>query len=116
MSGDGGFLFSAMELETAVRIGANITHFVWCDGSYNMVKEQQLLKYGRPSAIDIGHIDIVKFAESFGAQGFKLDNADNLTEILNKAMSIPGPVLVEVPIDYSDNFRLFQDLHEHKGN
>lgn len=116
MSGDGGFLFSAMELETAVRIGANFTHFVWCDGEYNMVKEQQLLKYGRPSAVELGHLDIVKFAESFGASGFKLHSADDITSILDKANAIKGPVLVEVPIDYKDNPSLFKQVHEHKGN
>ncbi|MFX8891543.1 thiamine pyrophosphate-dependent enzyme, partial [Acinetobacter baumannii] len=35
VSGDGGFLFSAMELETAVRLRANLVHMVWIDGSYN---------------------------------------------------------------------------------
>ncbi len=115
MSGDGGFLFSAMELETAVRIGANFTHFVWCDGEYNMVKEQQLLKYGRPSAVELGHVDIVKYAESFGASGFKLNRAEDITSILDKANAIKGPVLVEVPIDYKDNPSLFKQVHEHKA-
>lgn len=116
ISGDGGFLFSAMELETAVRVGANFTHFVWCDGSYNMVKEQQLMKYNRASAVDFGYVDITKFAESFGAHGFLLDKADNLGAILHEANSIKGPVLVEVPIDYSDNANLFKDLYEDVGH
>ena len=49
ISGDGGFLFSAMELETAVRLKANIVHMVWIDGTYDMVAVQEKLKYGRPS-------------------------------------------------------------------
>ena len=116
ISGDGGFLFSAMELETAVRVGANFTHFVWCDGSYNMVKEQQLMKYNRESAVEFGHVDIIKFAQSFGAHGLLLDKADNLRAILNEANSIKGPVLVEVPIDYSDNAELFETLYEDGGH
>ena len=74
MSGDGGFLFSATELETAVRQGCNFTHIVWQDGYYDMVKEQMIKKYNRYSAVTLGTIDTVKFAESFGATGFKVQN------------------------------------------
>ena len=68
ISGDGGLLFSAMELETAVREKRHFVHFIWRDGSYNMVASQEQMKYGRMSGIDFGSIDIVKFAESFGAR------------------------------------------------
>ena len=60
ISGDGGFLFSAMELETAVRLKANIVHLVWIDGAYDMVATQEVLKYGRKSGIDFGPVDLVK--------------------------------------------------------
>jgi acetolactate synthase I/II/III large subunit len=49
--GDGGFLFSAMELETAVRLKANIVQLVWIDGTYDMVATQEVIKYGRKSAV-----------------------------------------------------------------
>lgn len=109
ISGDGGFLFSAGELETAVREQANFVHFVWCDGAYDMVKQQQLIKYRRACGVEFGYVDIVKYAESFGAIGMRINHADEFVDILKKAMSIPGPVLVEVPIDYSDNHKLFKD-------
>ncbi len=54
ISGDGGFLFSAMELETAVRLKANIVHMVWIDGTYDMVAVQETLKYGRRAAVISG--------------------------------------------------------------
>ena len=72
ISGDGGFLFSAMELETAVREKLHFVHFIWRDGTYNMVAAQEEMKYGRTSGITFGGIDVVKFAESFGAHGIAI--------------------------------------------
>lgn len=112
ISGDGGFLFSGNELETAVREKIHFVHFVWCDGSYDMVKQQQLLKYHRTSGVDFGYVDIVKYAESFGAKGLKINHAGEIVDVLKKALSMEGPVLVEVPIDYSDNHTLFEDARE----
>lgn len=108
VSGDGGFLFSAMELETAVREKCNFVHFVWRDGHYNMVAEQEQSKYGRTTGVDFGKIDLVGFAESFGARGFALGSADELLPVLDEAQSLEGPVLIDVPIDYSDNPKLFE--------
>ncbi len=103
VSGDGGFLFSAMELETAVRVGADLTHLVWRDGTYDMVAFQERLKYGRTSGVDFGPIDTVRFAESFGATGMRATCADELPAVLRRALDTPGPVVVDVPVDYGDN-------------
>ncbi|MBF0502913.1 MAG: acetolactate synthase AlsS [Candidatus Riflebacteria bacterium] len=116
ISGDGGFLFSATELETAVREKMNFVHFVWCDGAYNMVLEQQILKYNRESAVRFGYVDIVKFADSFGAKGFKVNDSDDFIPILTDALKLEGPVIVEVPIDYSDNPELFKTKIESIGH
>lgn len=114
ISGDGGFLFSAMELETAVRIGSNFVHFVWRDGSYDMVGSQERMKYGREFGVRFGKVDMVKFAESFGATGFAIEHPDELIPTLNKAFETPGPVLVDVPIDYSENDVLFESVHANR--
>jgi acetolactate synthase-1/2/3 large subunit len=111
ISGDGGFLFSSNELETAVREKVHFVHFVWCDGSYDMVKQQQLIKYKRTCGIDFGYVDIVKYAESFGAKGFRINHADDFVGILKTAMKTAGPVLVEVSIDYSENAKLFSNAY-----
>ena len=108
VSGDGGFLFSAMELETAVRERLHIVHFIWVDGSYDMVKEQQLMKYHRGSAVKLGAIDIVQFASSFGAKGLRVTSAEQLLPVIREALASEGPVLVEIPIDYRDNPDLFK--------
>jgi acetolactate synthase-1/2/3 large subunit len=112
ISGDGGFLFSAQELETAVREKLAIVHFVWVDGSYDMVKEQQMMKYHRDCCVDFGKVDFVKFAESFGAYGFKIKDPKDIAPTLEKALKLQGPALIEVPIDYSDNARLFEQAFE----
>jgi acetolactate synthase I/II/III large subunit len=112
VSGDGGFLFSAMELETAVREKCNFTHFVWQDKRYDMVYEQELTKYNRGSGVDFGALNMPAFAEGFGAKGFVLDDPDDFSEMFKEAESISGPVLINVPIDYSDNPGLFELLHD----
>ena len=62
-----------MELETAVRLKANIVHMVWIDGAYDMVATLEKLKYGRTSGIDFGPINYIKYAEAFGATGLMID-------------------------------------------
>ncbi len=110
ISGDGGFLFSAMELETAVRLKCNLVHLVWIDGHYDMVRFQEVAKYGRSSGVDFGPVNFVKLAESFGAAGLRVDRADEIAPTLNKALAIGGPVVVAIPVDYRDNHRLMEIL------
>jgi acetolactate synthase I/II/III large subunit len=112
ISGDGGFLFSANELETAVRLNSHLVHMVWVDGHYDMVGVQEQIKYNRTSGVDFGTVDHVKYAEAFGATGLRLQHADEITPTLYKAFDTPGPVLVEVHVDYRDNIKLFEDVHE----
>jgi acetolactate synthase I/II/III large subunit len=111
ISGDGGFLFSAMELETAVRLKCNLVHLVWIDGSYDMVKFQQMAKYGRAAGVDFGPVDIVRYAEAFGAHGLKIDSADEIAPTLKRALEMQGPVLIAVPVDYRDNQKLMEIVH-----
>lgn len=103
VSGDGGFLFSAMELQTAVRIGANLTHIVFNDGTYDMVAFQQDMKYGRTSGVQLGEYDVVGYARSFGANGHRVTSRDQLADVLRTALAEPGPSLVDIPVDYSRN-------------
>lgn len=116
VSGDGGFLFSAMELETAVREGCNLVHCVWSDGAYNMVLEQEIMKYQQASGVYFNDIDLVKFAESFGATGYRVTESEALLPTLQKAQQQAGPVLIDIPIDYSDNPEMFLAVNEHAGN
>jgi len=111
ISGDGGFLFSATELETAVRLKCNLVHLVWIDGAYDMVRFQEMAKYGRASGVEFGPVDVVPFAESFGARGFVIDSPDQIAPTLKRALAMQGPVVVGIPVDYRDNHRLMEMVH-----
>jgi acetolactate synthase-1/2/3 large subunit len=108
ISGDGGFLYSAMELETAVRLNANLVHLIWIDGHYDMVATQEKLKYGRTSGVDFGPVDYIKYAEAFGATGLVIKSPDDVAPVMKKAFDTLGPVIVGVHVDYSDNHLLFE--------
>ena len=116
ISGDGGFLFSAMELETAVRLKLNLVHMVWIDGTYDMVGVQEQAKYKRSSGVDFGPVDVVKYAEAFGASGYMIDSPEEIGPVLRKAFEAPGPVLIGIRVDYRDNHMLFEHVHEHLLN
>jgi acetolactate synthase-1/2/3 large subunit len=111
ISGDGGFLFSAMELETAVRLKCNLVHLVWIDGFYNMVAIQEMAKYGRLSGVKLGPVDVVGFAEAFGAKGLKIERPEEISSTLKKALDMQGPVIIGIPVDYRDNHRLMETVH-----
>lgn len=112
ISGDGGFLFSAQELETAVRLKLPIVHVIWNDGKYDMVKFQEEKKYGRSSGVDFGPVDFVKYAESFGAKGYHVDSKETFETTFKKALeeAEDGPVLIDIPIDYKDNADLAETI------
>jgi acetolactate synthase-1/2/3 large subunit len=108
ISGDGGFLYSAMELETAVRMKANLVHMVWIDGTYDMVAVQERLKYGRTSGIDFGPVDYIKYAEAFGATGLMIRTPEDIAPVMKRAFDTAGPVIVGAHVDYRDNHLLFE--------
>lgn len=110
ISGDGGFHYSSSELETAVRLKCPFVHIIWRDGAYDMVGFQEELKYGRRSGVDFGPIDTVRFAEALGARGFAIERPEEFAPTLRKAMELPGPVLIDVPVDYSHNKALGQQV------
>jgi acetolactate synthase-1/2/3 large subunit len=112
VSGDGGFLFSAMKLETATRLGATFTHLILRDNTYDMVGFQQLLKFGRKSGVELGDYDIVHYAKAFGANGHRVRNADEFEPTLRKALAEDGVSIVDVPVDYSRSVDLAAMLVE----
>lgn len=109
--GDGGFLFSGAELATAVQHHLNVVTIVWNDGGhYDMVKFQEEMKYPQAAGVKFGNVDIVKYAESFGATGLRVNKPADLTKVLSQAFNIDGPVVVDVPVDYSNNKELAANL------
>lgn len=109
--GDGGFLYSGAELATAVAHHLNLVMVVWNDGGhYDMVRFQEELKYDQPAGTKFGEVDIVKYAESFGATGLRVNKPTELNDVLTKAFDTDGPVVVDVPVDYSHNKDLAASL------
>lgn len=110
VSGDGGFLFSGQELETAVRLKLPIVQLIWDDGHYDMVRFQEIAKYGHDAGVDFGPVNYVKYAESFGAKGLRVTQTDQLAATLAEAFQASGPVIVQIPVDYRDNQQLKSQL------
>ena len=104
-------MFSSVELSTAVQHHLNIVIVVWNDGGhYDMVRFQEEMKYQDSAGVNFGQVDLVKFAESFGATGLRVDDPSNLEETMKRAFSVEGPVVVDVPVDYSHNHELAKSL------
>lgn len=109
-------MFSSQELSTAVQQKCNITHFIWNDSAYNMVEFQEVMKYGRSSGVQLGGVDFVKFAEAFGARGYRIGDSADVERVLTEALAYDGVSIVDVAIDYSGNAQLAANLIEDGGN
>jgi hypothetical protein len=70
------------------------------------------IKYNRRSGVNFGPVHIVRFAEAFGATGLQIDHPNQIASILREAFDLPGPVLVGVQVDYKQNVKLFEQVHE----
>lgn len=110
LCGDGGFLMNSQELETARRIGANITVVIWRDDGYGLIDWKQRLEFGRPFGVEFTNPDFVAYAQSFGLAAYRPSSAGDLYPTLMRALEHEGPTVVEVPIDYRENLRLTERL------
>ena len=110
VTGDAGFLMNCQEIETALRIGTPIIILIWTDNEYGLIHWHQLRHFGRPSHITFNNPDFVKFAESFGAKGYRVEAADELVPTLKKAIADDTVVIIDCPVDYSENMKLTEKL------
>jgi acetolactate synthase-1/2/3 large subunit len=110
LCGDGGFLMNSQELETATRVGADITVVIWRDDGYGLIDWKQRNEFGRPFGVEFDNPDFVAYARSFGMPAFRPSSAGELAATLQQALDVAGPSLVEVPIDYAENLRLTEHL------
>jgi acetolactate synthase-1/2/3 large subunit len=108
--GDGAFLMSAAEIETAVREKVHFVILVWVDGGYGLIGWKQDIHFGRRSAVSFGNPDFVRFAESFGARGYEITAAADLLPTLRTALEDDGVSVIAVPVDYGENARLVERL------
>jgi len=103
LSGDGGFLMSVHELETARREGAATVNVVFRDGGLGSIRWKQQAKYNRVIGTDFTNPDFLDLARAFGIPGFRVDSPSDLSSILAEALDSNLPCLVDIPVDYSDN-------------
>lgn len=75
-----------------------------------MVAFQEEAHYGETAGVQLGNYDAVKFAESFGCEGYSVTSPDQLPELFKKAFAAQVPVIIHVPVDYSLNERLMQGV------
>ena len=110
VTGDAGFLMNSQEIETALRIGVAIVILVWNDSKYGLIKWHQERRFGRDTQIDFGNPDLVRYAESFGAKGYRVEAAADLLPILEQAIADDTVVVIDCPVDYSENMKLTEKL------
>ena len=108
--GDGAFLMSAAEIETAVREKVPFVILVWVDGGYGLIGWKQDIHFGRRAAVSFGNPDFVRFAESFGAKGYEITAAADLLPTLRTALADDAVSVIAVPVDYGENARLVERL------
>jgi acetolactate synthase I/II/III large subunit len=112
VAGDGAFLMNSQEIETAVREKIPLVVLIWEDGGYGLIEWKMDLELGEHHYVKFGNPDIVKYAESFGAKGYRIEKADDLLPTLKTALADDGVSLICCPVDYSDNLRLTDRLGE----
>jgi acetolactate synthase-1/2/3 large subunit len=110
VTGDGGFLMNSQELETAVRLGLPVVILVWRDNGYGVIRWKQMLRFGRTSSVDFGNPDLLAYAKSFGAAGFRVTEPSELRPILTEALTCGQPAVIDCPVDYAENLRLTERL------
>ena len=104
--GDGGFMMNSQEMETAVRLGLNLTVLILRDNAYGMIRWKQANMGFADWGLTYGNPDFVKYAESYGASGHRVDSASALPGLLAQCLDTPGVHLIDCPIDYADNDRI----------
>ena len=101
--GDGGFMMNSQELETAVRLNMNLTCLIVNDNAYGMIRWKQADMGFKDWGLTYNNPDFVKYAQSYGAHGHRVESAEALLPLLKHCLSTPGVNLIDCPIDYSKN-------------
>ena len=112
--GDGGFMMNSQELETAVRLGLDLTVIVLNDGGYGMIKWKQEGVGFDSFGLDYNNPDFVKYAESYGACGYRPDSVQGFSDTLEKTLNASGVHVIDLAVDYSLNHSILNVLLKEK--
>ena len=110
ITGDGGFMMNSQEIETALRLGLRFVVIIFNDSKYGMIEWKQQIHHHKTFGVEFKNPDFVKYAESFGAKGYKVSKASDFPEMLNDALNQKTVCIIDVPVDYSENFELMKKL------
>jgi len=110
ITGDAGFMMNSQEIETALRYNVAIVIMIWNDSEYGLIKWHQERRFGHSNNISFNNPDFVKYAESFGAKGYRVEKAQDLASTLKQAFADNMVVVVDVAVDYSENMKLTEKL------
>ena len=110
VNGDGGFLMNSQELETARRLKTPIVNVIWENAQYGSIVWKQDKKFGTHFGTDFTNPDFVKLAEGFGLAAWRCDSADDFGERLRHALGLDVPSLIVLPIDYSLDVAISEEL------
>jgi acetolactate synthase-1/2/3 large subunit len=110
VTGDGGFMMNCQELETALRVGTPFVTLIFNDNGYGLIEWKQMNHFGESAFIKFTNPDFVKFAESMGLKGYRVEAAADLVPILEEALNQDVPTVIDCPVDYAENIRLSQKL------
>ncbi|MDY0387497.1 MAG: acetolactate synthase large subunit [Methanolobus sp.] len=108
--GDGGFLMNLQDLETAVRLGCNFVVVIFNDSKYGLIEWHEKTTFDHTIGVEFTNPDFVMLAQSFGAKGVKIERAEDLKPKLIEALNTGGVWLLDVPVDYSENIKLTEEL------
>lgn len=108
VTGDGGFMMNCQELETALRVGTAFVTIIFNDGGYGLIEWKQENHFGHSNFIKFGNPDFVKFAESMGLKGYRVESCADLIPILKEALAQDVPAVIDCPVDYRENLRFTQ--------
>lgn len=112
VTGDGGFMMNCQELETARRIGTAFVTIIFNDGGYGLIEWKQQSFYGESAFIKFNNPDFVKFAESMGLKGYRIETAEDFIPALKEALAQVVPTVIDCPVDYRENLLFSQRTSE----
>lgn len=112
VTGDAGFMMNSQEIETALRRNTPFVILIWNDSGYGLIEWKQMNQFGRPSNVRFTNPDFVKYAEAFGAKGYRITEGEQLLPTLKKALADNTVSIIDCPVDYSENLKLTSKLGE----
>ncbi|MHA2394054.1 MAG: acetolactate synthase large subunit [Promethearchaeota archaeon] len=111
--GDGGFMMNSQEVETALRLNLDLTVLILNDNAYGMIKWKQQARNFEEFGLDFNNPDFIKYAESYGAYGHRVNSTPDLKNLLKNCLESKGVHIIEVPVDYSENEKvLIRELQD----